>query len=82
MRQSEDWPDWQDGGAYAYCAHLTSRGWAWEFLRRNPAFQNDLAKTLRSATSSRVQSADVFSLPARDVDLSRWGLLFCKRDRQ
>ncbi|WP_352912069.1 DUF6499 domain-containing protein [Mesorhizobium sp. M1252] len=34
--------DWRDESSYDYTAHLTVRGWAWEFLRRNPAFQRDL----------------------------------------
>lgn len=82
MRLSGIWPNWQDDSAYGYCAHLTSRGWTWEFLRRNSAFQRELAETLRSAASSRIQSLDVVSLPASAVDLSRWGLLFCKLNRQ
>ncbi|MFE0013745.1 transcriptional regulator domain-containing protein [Mesorhizobium sp. NPDC059054] len=62
--------------------HLTSRGWAWEFLRRNPVFRKDLAVTLRGVVSSRSRSADIISLPANTVDLSRWGVLFCKFDRK
>lgn len=74
-------PDWQDVGAYDYCMRLTSRGWAWEFLRRNPAFQDDLEIVLRSVTVSQVQSADVVRLPTDGGDLTRWGLLFCRLDR-
>ncbi|WP_352687281.1 DUF6499 domain-containing protein, partial [Mesorhizobium sp. M0601] len=40
------WPDRQDDGDYGYVERLTSRGWAWEFLRRNPDFQKDLANAL------------------------------------
>lgn len=43
------WPDRQDDGDYGYVERLTSRGWAWEFLRRNPDFQKDLANALRGA---------------------------------
>jgi hypothetical protein len=75
-------PNWQDNGAYDYTAHLTSRGWAWEFLRRNPDFCRDLLHALRYTARSEVR-ADIFliRLPPRSVDLSRWGLLFCKLDR-
>lgn len=27
-----DWPDWWDKNSYGYTAHLTRRGWAWEFV--------------------------------------------------
>lgn len=82
MRYNKVWPDWQDESAYGYCADLTSRGWAWEFLRRNSAFQQDLAEILRSTVSSRIRSVDVVSSPADVLVLSRWGLLFCKRNSQ
>lgn len=39
MADSHSLPDWRDPANYAYTAHLTARGWAWEFLRRNPAFR-------------------------------------------
>ncbi len=32
-------PDWKDPLAYAFCERLTSAQWAWEFLRRNPDYQ-------------------------------------------
>ncbi|WP_352855579.1 DUF6499 domain-containing protein [Mesorhizobium sp. M0902] len=38
-RTAADSPDWWDKNSYGYTAHLTTRGWAWEFLRRNPAFR-------------------------------------------
>lgn len=31
--------DWRDSGKYAYLATLTRDAWAWEFLRRNPAYR-------------------------------------------
>ncbi|WP_353811759.1 DUF6499 domain-containing protein [Mesorhizobium sp.] len=39
------WPDWWDKSSYDHTAHLIRRGWAWEFLRRNPAFRHDLASS-------------------------------------
>lgn len=32
-------PDWRNGDDYAYARDLTPHGWAWEFLRRNPAYR-------------------------------------------
>lgn len=75
------WPDRQDDGDYRYVERLTSRGWAWEFLRRNPDFQKDLANALLGAERTNARSVDIISLPSNTVDLSRWGLLFCKLER-
>ncbi|MGX9182135.1 transcriptional regulator domain-containing protein [Mesorhizobium sp. BHbdii] len=76
------WPDWQDDGAYEYTARLTRCGWAWEFLRRNPDFQKDLAVALRHAECSQARSVVIIRLASTTVDLSRWGLLFCKFARE
>ncbi|MER8466425.1 DUF6499 domain-containing protein [Mesorhizobium sp. M1396] len=75
------WPDRQDYGDYGYVERLTSRGWAWEFLRRNPDLQKDLANALRGAERKNARSVDIISLPSTPVDFSRWGLLFCKLER-
>ncbi|MER8402224.1 DUF6499 domain-containing protein [Mesorhizobium sp. M1348] len=66
--------DWQDHCSYDCTAHLTSGGWAWEFLRRNPAFQRDLLAALQQGnTLSRGALVDVI---ASAGDLSGWGVLF------
>ncbi|WP_353642539.1 DUF6499 domain-containing protein [Mesorhizobium sp. WSM2239] len=67
-------PDWWDERSYDYATQLTRRGWAWEFLRRNPAFQRDL---IAAQEQVRYQA----SRPPLDViesaaDLSRWGVSF------
>ena len=31
--------NWQDQDAYSYCQELIAEQWAWEFLRRNPDYQ-------------------------------------------
>ncbi|RWX68858.1 DUF6499 domain-containing protein [Mesorhizobium sp. M2A.F.Ca.ET.039.01.1.1] len=74
------WPDWQDDHAYAYSLHLASRGWAWEFLRRNPGFQKDLSAVLRRVDLSQSGIADITRMRASGSDLSVWGILFCKLD--
>lgn len=33
--------DWRRDADYAYCEHLDLAGWAWQFLRREPAYQAD-----------------------------------------
>ncbi|MBZ9763325.1 DUF6499 domain-containing protein [Mesorhizobium sp. CA8] len=77
------YPDWQDSSTYDYTAQLTSRGWAWEFLRRNHHFQNDVEDALRHAHRSELTSGTSLTvLSPQDVDLSRWGLLFCQLDPQ
>ncbi|MDX8529092.1 DUF6499 domain-containing protein [Mesorhizobium sp. MSK_1335] len=69
-----DRPDWRDERSYDYTLELTRRGWAWEFLRRNPAFRHDLSHALERARSvDQRPSLDVIFSSA---DLSRWGLLF------
>lgn len=69
-----DWPDWWDEGSYDYTARLTRRGWAWEFLRRNPAFQRDLLRALERV--EHVESRGFLDVFVSPVDLSRWGVLF------
>ena len=53
--------------AYAYCAGLTRDQWAWEFLRRNPAYRSDYR---RFAAVWRALEADYGAPPNRDF--SRW----------
>lgn len=36
--------DWQQTADYAFCQQLDLSGWAWQFLRRNPAYQADYAE--------------------------------------
>lgn len=77
-RLGPGWPDWQDDDAYGYVEQLTSRGWAWEFLRRNLDFQNHLTNAWRRAERAKAGHVDIIMLPSNTVDLSPWGLLFCK----
>lgn len=67
-------PDWRNENAYAYTARLTRRGWAWEFLRRNPEFRHQLAIAIQQATCSEARAA--LQVIRSTVDLSRWGVLF------
>ena len=69
-----DEADWRDERAYDYTAALTPREWAWEFLRRNPAFQRDLVAARQQAESWSHQP--LLDVVASAGDLSRWGVLF------
>lgn len=68
------WPDWWDERSYGYTAHLTRHGWAWEFLRRNPAFQRDLRCALERVGHQEFRQP--LHVVASLVDLSSWGVLF------
>jgi hypothetical protein len=35
--------DWQNDADYAFCETLDLAGWAWQFLRREPAYRTDYA---------------------------------------
>jgi hypothetical protein len=64
--------DWSNAQAYDYTQALSPRGWAWEFLRRNPDFR---AEWLQIASSMRVLEGSSTCLSI-DAMLSAWGLLF------
>lgn len=65
-----DEPDWRRPETYAYTTSLTRAGWAWEFLRRNPAFQADLACHAPAVSTKEVSERS---------ELKRWGICFCRR---
>ena len=56
-------PDWRDSSAYDYTRALLAAEWAWEFLRRNPAYQADYAAFI---TTWRALEADYGAPPERD----------------
>ncbi|MGX1101304.1 transcriptional regulator domain-containing protein [Amorphus sp. MBR-141] len=69
-----DQSNWSDRKAYAYTTQLTRRGWAWEFLRRNPAFLHQLGRALEHVRYvERRGTLDVVKLSA---DLAGWGVMF------
>ncbi|KAB8054762.1 transcriptional regulator domain-containing protein [Janthinobacterium lividum] len=44
-------PNWEESGSYAFDPKkLSYRGYAWEFLRRNPNFQNESDQALLSSS--------------------------------
>ncbi|WP_245491411.1 MULTISPECIES: DUF6499 domain-containing protein [unclassified Mesorhizobium] len=66
--------DWRDERSYDYTTGMTPREWAWEFLRRNPAFQRDVTAASQQANSWSYQP--LLDVVASAGDLSRWGVLF------
>ena len=69
-----EWPDWRATASYDYTARLTRRQWAWEFLRRNPTFRQDLVASLQNAEMAvLVEGVQFVRVTA---DMSRWGVLF------
>jgi len=71
---------WLHAANYDYTRHLTRRGWAWEFLRRNKHYAVDWG----------VAQSEVKMLPGRGGPMTlrlgadasrmqRWGLIFRRR---
>ena len=54
-RANSSWPTWPpDLEAYDYLSRLTWRDWAWEGLRRNPAYQAD-ARAFKPQFSKKLE---------------------------
>lgn len=61
--------DWQSAAAYEYVRNLDPADIAWEFLRRNPEYQQDYDRIARENLDDE-----------REVQLlQRWGLRFRER---
>src|SRR5262245_10570605 len=69
-RQMPAGSNWRRGGDYLQ--HLDRPGFAWEFLRRNPAYQEDYKTIVREDASDAS-----FEGRSRDALVWRWGLAFC-----
>lgn len=53
-----DWlPDWREASAYPDPKKTTPKQWAWEFLRRNPKYQQDYGKWRETPKVARGGSA-------------------------
>ena len=50
--------DWRSPSAYQALASLDAHGFAWEFLRRNPAFQSDCERLARDAARGLLSADD------------------------
>lgn len=76
MGGSDDFalPDCRDAAAYDGTMLLTRLGWAWEFLRRNSAFREDLTAVLET-TECLTDSAAAIAIRSTPVKPD-WGVLF------
>ena len=61
--------DWRSAAAYEYVRNLDPADIAWEFLRRNPEYQQDYGRIVREKPDDE-----------REAQLlERWGLRFRER---
>ncbi|MBZ0261139.1 MAG: DUF6499 domain-containing protein [Hyphomicrobiales bacterium] len=71
---------WLHAANYDYTRHLTRRGWAWEFLRRNKDYVLDWGLAQSEVTTLMGQrGAETLSLGATASRLQHWGLIFRRR---
>jgi hypothetical protein len=71
---------WLHVANYDYTHHLTRRGWAWEFLRRNKHYVVDWGVAQNEITASWGQGGLVTLRLATDAShMQRWGLIFRRR---
>src|SRR5262249_21282207 len=63
--------DWRSLARQDYLKDLDRPGFAWEFLRRNPAYQEDYNTIAREAASDAADEGT-----RREPLVSRWGLTF------
>ena len=68
-------PDWRDPAAYENLRSLDAPGFAWEYLRRNPEFQQEHERLKRSAGRGSPKPAEM------EAFTRRWGCRFCQRPR-
>lgn len=60
-------PDWRSPSDYENLRQLDRAGLAWEFLRRDPEYQKDFARTFDATSREAIAIAE------------RWGLCFRMR---
>lgn len=62
---------------YAYTKGLDGPGWAWEFLRRNANYRQDVREHLATLPTSitHISGAKIFMLPQRVETAEKWGLV-------
>jgi len=68
--------DWRSLTGHEYLKRLNRPGFAWEFLRRNPAYQEDYETMVRGAASDAGSGG-----MTRDALAWRWGLSFPGRSK-
>lgn len=74
---------WLHAASYDYTRHLTRRGWAWEFLRRNKHYVVDWGVAQSEVTTQPRQGGPMtLKLGADASRMQRWGLIFRRRAGQ
>ena len=68
-------PNWRDGEGYKAMMAMDASGFAWEFLKRNHAFVEEL-RFLK-----RVQQRRKLTRAERELFALRWGVRFCWAQR-
>ena len=73
---------WLHAANYDYTRHLTHRGWAWEFLRRNKDYVVDWGVAQDEVTMLPGQGGRVtHRLGVDGSRMQRWGLIFRRHAR-
>jgi hypothetical protein len=69
----------EDAGAVG----IDRAGWAWEWLRRNPAYRQEaaMAPRVHRTILSRDPEIELLALPPEPVRADRWGLIFLRASR-
>ena len=67
--------DWRNPTAYEELRSLDAPGFAWEYLRRNPDFQQERRKLEQANRRGALNQTEV------DAFARRWGVRFRKRHR-
>jgi hypothetical protein len=67
--------DWRNPSAYEELRSLDAPGFAWEYLRRNPDFQQERRKLEQANRRGALNQTEV------DAFARRWGVRFCRRRR-
>jgi len=76
-------PNWRDPTTYAYTKNLTREAWAWEFLRRNPAYRDAWKESSRGRTPDETEQAGprIVQLTRRSEEAEIWGLVSFRGSR-
>lgn len=71
----------RSAGAHDETEDLSRSAWAWEFLRRNPAFRRQLGHFSAHVSYDRIgPNVTICRLSSDDLSLKHWGLIFrCRR---
>lgn len=76
-RETADASDWRRDATYGYTDALPRRGWAWEFLRRDPDYRRTWPSLGNMVRIENVRpNLTVLTPPAEARDMAHWSLIF------